>query len=194
MGSETDKLLSYIEKTNSNLEWLHFLLLFKLIGVDPRNATLAVPFLHHDTDLGIPGIRKIALNNESGGNSPGFKFILGDVSEQIRLPNKSVDLLVVNHGVVLYEWTKQLDHSNNYPAEVYRVTQPNGVLWPMITTIGIILPICLALHKYPLAFHKPYFRRFVQKWDLGMLMLLKICLQLLTETGSPFLGVKHNSS
>ncbi|OGG05834.1 hypothetical protein A2872_03130 [Candidatus Gottesmanbacteria bacterium RIFCSPHIGHO2_01_FULL_42_12] len=128
MGSETDKLLSYIEKTNSNLEWLHFLLLFKLIGVDPRNATLAVPFLHHDTDLGIPGIRKIALNNESGGNSPGFKFILGDVSEQIRLPNKSVDLLVVNHGVVLYEWTKQLDHSNNYPAEVYRVTQPNGVL------------------------------------------------------------------
>lgn len=117
-------------------------LLFWAIGLDD-SAVVAIPFLERDTDYeAMPG-HQIRLNNLNGikPSDPIFDQLLGrvkkslssdlvvaDVTKGIPLGNKTVDLFIASHGVLLSEVFEGPKEVADYYDQITRVTKSGGYI------------------------------------------------------------------
>ncbi len=121
--------MRFVDQGHYDPDWLQFAVLFYFFGISNRD-TMAVPFLKSDTHLNVPGINRVRINIDRTNCLPGFRLHVADVTKRIPLRDKSVKLLVLNHGVSATALDTQIQNqgqSNNYPAEVQRVLRNDGV-------------------------------------------------------------------
>lgn len=124
------RALQVIEVTR-NPEWVHYEVLFKMAGIDPQRGLMAIPFLYHDRHYNVPAISKIRVNVEDCADElPEVPLKMADAFVSLPLPSQGVDLLVLNHGLILnriFQRRAILGEPNNYVAECLRVIKPGGL-------------------------------------------------------------------